>query len=238
MINARRIKRSVGSPYDVRPENLHVWFENGIGGNIVFNGSAVAGWVSRTSNKIAASQTTAGNQPAYVASIFNGRPSIKFDGVNDSLAHAVLSQPVHTVFLAGRYISQAAISSILYTNGNRALVGWAFLLDSNNVRNLLYGNVATKPGASTTFQNEIYSEQWDGITSRFFMDGAAQSITASTTAPPIPVGAAYIGTDELGLEPASMHLSELIVYNTNLSAAEIKKVETYLSRKLGMRISA
>ena len=68
--------------------SLAVWFDADDRSSIALNGSAVSQWYDKSGNGRHVSQAAASQQPAYGANTLNGRPVIRFDGVNDTLQRA------------------------------------------------------------------------------------------------------------------------------------------------------
>lgn len=82
---------------------LRAWYK---ADSLVLNdGDAVASWTDESGNSRHAVQATGANKPLYKTNIVNGRPAIKFDGVNDFLATAsfgATTQPMTIYFVAQR----------------------------------------------------------------------------------------------------------------------------------------
>lgn len=64
--------------------NLKAWYKGDSG--VTLNGSTVSQWNDNSGYSNHLKQSTATNQPTFVASGINGLPSISFDGSNDVLA--------------------------------------------------------------------------------------------------------------------------------------------------------
>lgn len=88
---------------------------------ITLNGSTVSAWADQTANAKHYTQGTAANQPTYNAAGLNGRPTLTFDGTNDSLASTLnLPAPGTTptfIWWVGRQLSWTAND---YWLGNNA----------------------------------------------------------------------------------------------------------------------
>lgn len=68
-------------------DTLRLWLKaDAITG--VSSGGALSTWLDNSGRTNNATQSTGGNQPTWVTNVFNGRPVVRFDGVNDSLTFA------------------------------------------------------------------------------------------------------------------------------------------------------
>ena len=70
--------------------DLALWLDAEDAASITLNGTDVAQWDDKSGNGRNASQATAANQPAYLATGFNGKPTLQTDG-NDFLEFGVTS---------------------------------------------------------------------------------------------------------------------------------------------------
>jgi hypothetical protein len=70
--------------------DLALWLDAEDAASITLNGTDVAQWDDKSGNGRNASQATAANQPAYLATGFNGKPTLQTDG-NDFLELGVTS---------------------------------------------------------------------------------------------------------------------------------------------------
>lgn len=81
-----------GGPRLWRPNalagSLSLWLDAEDTSTITLNGSTVSQWADKSGNGRNAAQATAANQPAYSATVLNGKPGVTFDGVNDFLSGA------------------------------------------------------------------------------------------------------------------------------------------------------
>jgi parallel beta-helix repeat protein len=73
-----------GSSPTIPTQNLSLWLQADAG--VTLNGSTVAQWADQSSSGTHAAQPTALNQPALLTNAVNGKPALRFDGVNDYLS--------------------------------------------------------------------------------------------------------------------------------------------------------
>src|SRR4051794_12858250 len=61
-------------------------------------------------------QATAGKRPIYKTGILNGKPSLRFDGVDDQLDSLASAYPVRTTFLLAKRATNPGNAFLAYNN--------------------------------------------------------------------------------------------------------------------------
>jgi hypothetical protein len=86
------------SPTDI--SGLKLWLK---ADTLVLNDNDPVGtWADQSGNANNVTQATAANKPLYKTAIINGKPVVRFDGINDSLANATPSLTIaSSVFVVG-----------------------------------------------------------------------------------------------------------------------------------------
>jgi hypothetical protein len=189
----------------------------------------VTTWADQSGNGRDAGQAVAANKPIYKVNIVNGKPVVRFDGVNDVMTTAA-SFGVRTIFYA-----------VTYTSG----VIWGSSLDLtyfgvNVATHYLYmgpggGGVTTvgdEPGAWHIWTGKYSSGAGQGI---IRLDGT-QAGTGTHEAD-TATGTTFIGNRELADLPLAGDLAELIGYSGYLSDANCLSVERYLGTKYGITVA-
>ena len=193
------------------------------------DGDVVGRWEDIAANADHVNQAVAANKPTLqngVADLLNGHPVIRFDGVNDYLQGAfttggAIAQPF-TVFAVAKLTSAGAAFRFL-TDGDDA-VSRLVLWQNNTAKfSIFFGN-ALDDGASDTAWH-YWSALAKGANSELWIDGTSViSGNAGANAPDgLTIGASATGTNRWVGDVA-----EIIIYASELSAADRVQVETYL----------
>ncbi len=82
-LDEARLQGRLWTPAQVLPA---LWLDADDAGTITLNGSNVSQWRDKSGKGRNASQGTAANQPAYVTGSYNGKPTVRSDGLNDFLS--------------------------------------------------------------------------------------------------------------------------------------------------------
>jgi len=163
-------------------------------------------------------QTTAGNQPLYEASIIGSKPGFGFDGTDDWMAFASnLDAANFTGFMALRLDDdttlQYIISNTIDTN-NRFVFG----IDSRDDRikfrrtisgSYIDGNRQANPAVNTDY---IVSIQATALASLLYLNGAAgEAGSALEDIAPLSTGTKIVGAKTVAaVSPFNGHISEIV----------------------------
>lgn len=198
------------------------------------DGDAVATWSDLSGNANNATQGTASARPTYQTGEINGQPVVQFDGVDDYLSiPSINANTSGTVFIVGKKVTAGGDFWGLqnFTSATGPSVPFYYNGDGN-----LYlqrggaGNYVGRSGQNTALQSPfLYSGKIDGASLEQRLNRAGLSVTISAT---VACSNDFdaIGGRQNGFWGNQM-IAEALFYDTALAAADIAKVETYLSAK-------
>jgi Big-like domain-containing protein len=199
----------------------------------------VTTWEDESGNERDAAQGTAANQPTYRTNVQNGKPVVRFDGVNDCLVSDLVTASLdYTIFGAWRYITiGAGTQNTNFFNGTTSSSnGYALEVQESNSRNILHRAVANITDGTGTTNFELWTAtnavRTDPI---LYINGVAQGMSGSG-APNTPTMQTILGarnTDGTSA-PANVDIAELLVYSRVLTSIEREQVEDYLMDKYGL----
>jgi len=222
----------------------------------------VSAWADQSGTATAAVQAVSGQQPALVATGLNGRPTLRFNGINDVLmlnSGVDLSSGGLSIFIVARnavnrnynglfrvapavgaYLSQLELywqASGSTGSGNAVYV--ANRLASNSSPYYSGSLLASNAGPAVPAPY-IFSVSATGSGSRgLALNGTAVG-SGSGSFLPATANSAWIGVGVGGLSNIYHQgdISEVIIYNREVTAAEQGQIETYLSNKYGITTAA
>ena len=197
------------------------------------DGAAVSQWDDLSGNARHLLQATGANQPLYTAAILNGKPVVRFDGVNDTLKATAftLVQPEH-VFIVIRWRSAAgAVEANNFGMDGNAANGGALYEASNssNVAATAGAALAASPTGGATVWHS-YSVLFNGASSELRTDGGA-AVSGNLGANNL--GGLTLGARADAAGPADVDVAEVIIYASVLSTSDRQAVEGYLRTKWG-----
>ncbi len=228
-----------GSGGVVPTQGLAFWVKADTG--ITLNGNTVSQWADQSGNNRHATQTTAANQPTLVINTLNGKPVLRFDGVNDLLN---FNLPINgstglTIVLVS---ANSASRDPGANQGNYAPIfweetaswGWTYLSPFRSNVVMRFGTTQTgnlfkyqRPssiGNGFTMTVGVHN----GTTDSLYINGHL-AMSAGGKLSPI---AATVNTAYLGRGAGSNYfpgdIAEVLAYTRALSAAERVDVENYL----------
>lgn len=207
---------------------MAVWLRADVGVTKDAN-SKVSVWQDQSGGGHDASMTNTTAQPVWMASVVNGRPVVRFDGVNDYLTTSYnwpggTELSLFVVTKGGNYQSL-----IRAQDGDYVVYPW-----SNGATFILSSDGGTGNGVSSG----LVASEWNlgsaiyktGETMSTYRNGTlVGSRTAGTnTLPskPLMIGS-YLGSSEF----LNADVAEVILYNRALSTQERQNVEAYLTHK-------
>ena len=210
-----------------------VWYRSD---TVSTTGSVVDSMTDKTATGInATSSGTA--RPAYNATdaAYGGKPSLTFDGVDDSLLVSSISYSSHTVFMVAKSAGAAGYKPFWR---RQAVVGNDIDYCSHrtdalfNRNNALVASYKTDPGASwgVTAAPITIRVQYDGTHAghALWKNGSAVTLTSATANDP---GALATGNLRIMSDTATWNsgtFAEMIVFSRVLTASECADVESYL----------
>jgi hypothetical protein len=213
--------------------------------------TAVATWTDAAS-ALAFIQITGAKQPLYKTAAFNGLPSVRFDGTDDTLAvaSALLQTTARTVIMACRsgLADITAGAAILSWNG---ATGYAGAGADERMRTVYVDGAAATvtAGASAGTQfadvnqrlvlTYLTSVSGSNVTTLQRKNGANRRNTVSATGASVPTSPTIrlSGTSTTPTSPFNGDVAELLAWDRALTLAEYLSVERYLGAKYGVTVS-
>ncbi len=241
--------------------NLRLWLkadDNALeaNGTTAEDGETVADWDDNSTIDNDASNGTDSRRPLFQTNIINGNPALEFNGTKYLDTEAVSgigatqSFSVFVVFKQNSFVP----------GGNDAL--GTFIIDrptaTNNLTtfkiintdkyfyqrrddagNNLSGPISATPANTTSFIIANYYRNTGTTREGIFLDGRQDidqaGIVGNITGPVVRIGNHATNVDTGGLNG---YFAEMIVYNTNLTTANRRRVESYLAIKYGITLTS
>jgi Concanavalin A-like lectin/glucanases superfamily len=213
-------------------------------------GGAVASWLDASGNANHANQATAGKRPLLVANAINGRPAVRFDGVDDRLdlagnVFATSSFPLTVIAVvrtsddAGHLAGTGSSGAGYLTSYGGALtvVGGRATLKANNASAGVHLQAGAGLGGGAA---RIVSAVAVSAASALFVDGEPQG-TSGAALNAYPYGKSSLGSSDgsssgASQDPFAGELAELIVYPRALTEVEREDAEAYLAERYAISL--
>lgn len=220
--------------------NLALWLKaDAITG--LADGAAVATWNDSSSNARNATQATGGAQPIYRTALLNGKPVVRFDGVDDFLATGEFQQTEQwTAFAVA--LKAPGVDTPTVASTAKAVTPHGKLIRFNGdveVMSFAY-NVA---GASTSDSQDALPTSFLIVSAlrttsaiQVWADGISAGETVALGTPASPVARVVVGADD-GVAVGNFlngDIAEVVYYSSPLSTTDRDKVEAYLGDKYGL----
>ena len=207
------------------------------------NGAGVQQWNDQSGNTNNATQTTVGNQPTYTTGALNGRPVLRFDGINDWMGITInVPETDFSQFMVFRTIGGdgdgAGIAITDPTSPTAGSHDRQFGLNGNKLRHRLWNNQIIASAADFNDNNahiaNIIVNSASGQT--IYANGTSVA-TGSKTSSDFnwQTGMVIGGHNFWGYLNAD--IPEIIFYNIVLNAAQRIIVDNYLAAKYGLSIA-
>lgn len=215
------------------------------------NNDLISSWNDLSGNGIKLTQSTGANQPKYLLNGINNLPSISFDGTSDVLNSTAV--PI------AKGSNQYTIIAVLRTgvlSGSKLPVGQSQLVTSGageiffNSANLQFSGLSNASPAITTLTantNYIIAIVIDNQNVSGNIFGYVNSNNSSNISSASPsllsIGADFFSlggrTDSAGVyeQYADVLISEILVFNRNLTPSEVAVINNYLSKKYNITLS-
>lgn len=213
---------------------LRLWLDAAVG--ITTNASgAITNWADQSGNTNDARQTTAANQPLWLASTLNSRPVVRFDGVNDSFSF--LNNPLNALTQAEVFVVTKATADV--PAANKSL--WR--LGGSGSGSLTYpatdGTISEDFGSTTLKslrdpsqalnQYHLYnvgakSGEWVARINSTVQLSVTNNTVSFWNPPTLGSGPGFYAGD----------IAEMLIFNRVLSAAERELAERYLVGKYAL----
>lgn len=208
-------------------------------------------WADQTTNARNASQATADYRPAYVTNVLNGRPVLRFDGVDDSLFTTALTNlnslvglSVFVVVSPLRTTGTQITAMLRSTEGISAGIQlgtdllYIYYSDENG---MCYGHyTATHTIGVPKIYTSIFNGALSGNSRTVVYEGGTSKTLIYDISPPADLcntlTSLYVGKGT-GADAFQGDIAEIIIYPTALSDNQRKQVELYLSRKWDIAVT-
>jgi len=226
-------------------DSLVAWFDAADLNTITESSGDLSQWDDKSGNGHHATQGVGADQPSFVTDVVNGLPVVRFNGTSDflDLGSVVISGTTgRTFFLVCRAdntgTAEAMISlSTSGANGGRYdLTGQISLRVVAGFRQFTVSIV----DASNYFVLSVWNAASSDVSATEGRRNGTALVQASVNTQAIDTQVS--GTTRLGENGVSNQfydgdLSEVIMYDRELSASEIDSVESYLAAKWGITLA-
>lgn len=199
---------------------------------ITLNGSNVSAWADQSGQGHNVTQGTASLQPLFIPNAKNGQPGVRCDGVDDFLkASAFTLNQVETALVVYKYltINISGTHDIAFDgNGNGFM---AFAVNSTPQTVISAG---TGVAWASLSGNGVYAYAtctFNGASSELRVGGVSR---ATGNAGAANAGGFTFGALADGSRSANVEVTEIILYNRALAAAEIVRAEAYLKARYAL----
>ena len=220
---------------------------------VTSDGDVVGAWADKSGNGNDAVQATTADKPLYKTAIQNGKSIVRFDGADDYLNCGDVFAPGAqiSVFALCKFSDVTADHVVIadwdYPNNERS---WGFLYDEigaeddlnlrTNTNGLVGGQRENLFGGSPGNANfKLYSILFNAGTITAWINGGSSAVTSDPDQPGslldgnlILIGAFGNATTRTSYMLGD--ITEILVYDTALSAENRVSVENYLNKKWGV----
>jgi hypothetical protein len=232
--------------------NLKTWLRANTG--VTTTGSSVTQWNDQsgagiTGNFIVQPGTPAQTSPTLVNNAINNNPYISFNGTTNSLSstnsftgNSIFGTNNNTLFMVHNvkagvvYFKWETIGSGAYRVGyelNGTAARFDFVDDGSGQNALSTTNVQNKDVLVTTTTTAAASTMYFNSNTGGIRTFSGLNFSPGATTRPLCIGNNDLAFNNL---PSTIDYAELMVYNTLLSASEIRRVESYLAIKYGITL--
>jgi prepilin-type N-terminal cleavage/methylation domain-containing protein len=236
--------------------NLVAWYETTSQASFdssIDNAVAVSNWydISPSVDKSNATQTTAANRPVYTENDINSLPTLKFTATSSQFLNlpdgtVPYNNSPYTVFIVAKADKSCGTggSCVLMSSGN------SFLNQGNSFRYNSGGNglgalqngwwnadAATDSSTLPINSPHITTFYYNKIVRRIIFNGAEQIIAGTPTINNEATAANNIIGRLSAVANLDGSIGEIIIFNRALMAEEIDSIESYLSKKWGIKTS-
>ena len=223
--------------------NLKLWFKANSGTNTTTNSGAITTWIDQSGQGKNVTQATAANQPLFVTNGTNFNPAINYDGVNDYLVNTTIGiTGANKTFFAVSTANTLPASTVGIIGGGGSAAETQFGYE--NAKLNMYENAGFTAAATTAITTGVPTISTGMELSNalsFFNNGTANGTGAYTSTP--ATVRFTVGSHTLGAAGAPTYknywggtISEVIMYDVAISAADREEVETYLGIKYGITV--
>ena len=200
------------------------------------SGTSVYEWRDKSGYNNNVYQSTTDNQPSR-STTYNSKSVVVFDGSNDSLSSTNsldLSQG-STMFVMVRGYTSTSDAGVISINN---VLSHGITIHNGNTTYFYYGSGGYHTTQSTggTSETNLFVKVWTGETSgnRISYKNGTKGFSTGTMASSNSTGVLRLGQQSTYLNGL---IGEVIIYNRELTQAEITKVNNYLQNKWNITVS-
>ncbi len=237
-------------PVPLSIAGLVAWYRGDLG--ITLNGTTVSAWADQSGNGNHLTQGVALSQPLYEAAGFGGKPSVLFDGSNDTLVGTGAS----LLGVQGNdlpFTMVAAYAHLTKDGSFRSHWGWdangvtqdqMILVDSGGIGSTFWQRhddvtqlqTAFLTNADNTPAPHVVSTVFAGTTISGWQDGAlkANGLGLNTASVDVTQFRLSVGG---GGAFSNDRWGELVIYNRALTTDERRQLEVYMGARYGIVIA-
>jgi hypothetical protein len=209
------------------------------------DGDGVATWSDSSVQSNDFTQSTASKQPSYKTNIFNTKPAIKFDGVDDFLLSVpgseVTGSTAYSVFAVFKFVGESNwITPLAIGAGGNPMMRF-FQLDGATPRNIRAegknaGNSAltVATGSDVNMATTYVGSLINGSTASQYLNGVADASDTAFNLSDHSLTRFTLGSASTPANYASCYIAEVAFYDREVTAPERRRIEGYLGRKYGV----
>ena len=204
------------------------------------SGTLVSEWRDKSGNANHVYQSTTASQPTrnttYSGSGSNAKSVVVFDGTDDSLSstNSLDLSTGYTMFVLVRGYTSTSDAGVISINNS---LSHGITIHNGSLAYFYFGGGGINTTQSiATSQTNILTKVWTGSTSgnRISYKNGTQGYSTGTMSNTNATGVLRLGQQSTYLNG---FIGEVIIYNRELTAAELNKVHGYLSNKWGNTVS-
>ena len=227
------------------PGNLRLWLRADEA--VTQTGGAVTAWGDLSGNVNNAVQPTENKRPALIANELNGKPVLRFDGVDDELM--ANSSPTLAItgditsFFVVRFDDFLTFRSVWGKTAAGQPRATDYYMVPNTGISQFYrggtGGVQAAPSQLAMAAGQFYIAGFDMSETlvHHFLDGGLSGLGTITAAMEDLGNPLFIGSRDDGVTRMKGDIAEVIIYNSALSDTERAQALTYLSTKYGIPVT-
>ncbi len=216
--------------------NPGLWLDAADSQTITASSGAISQWADRSGNNRHASQSTAANQPAYVASGLNSKGIVRFDGTSDLFTVDLdfLAGVSHSAFI----VTKPTVFNNIYgaANGGQGTNSLHVGFNGSTYRMNYWGN-DFGPIRSANFVSDaanIVNYAWtSGTGKEIFANGKSEGSNTDAGLIGTMSGGGQIGSTT-GQGYFGGDIAEILIIPGTLAAQDREKIEAYLAHKWGL----
>lgn len=203
-------------------------------------GGAIAAWSDLSGKGFHATQATAAKRPTLQTAIVNGKPVVRFDGVDDWLetasAQLVGADGTWTAFSVAKPQNTTGIKLIAsHDNGGSVRVAQFLRYNAAALETVTFdtagGNAAVTGGAVSGF--DLLEAKRTATTLEAFLNGTSVVQASPAGAPKSAAVALHIGAYRGASEFMNGDIAELLIYNRALTTTEQSDIRSYIAGRFG-----